>query len=162
MKYNRIIVISLVVFIALMISTILGSRWYNAEYSVAKSLGLRKGQLTQCSKSPNCVSSQTTQRSKYIAPIHASDTPVITWLMLRDLVDKMPQALLITEDEHYRHYQFTTPLMGFIDDVELLFNPVQKLIQIKSASRVGESDMGANRNRVELLRESLDEALRRK
>lgn len=162
MKYNRIIIISLVVLITLMMATILGSRWYSAEYSGAKSLGLIQGQLTECSESPNCVSSQTTQRSKHIAPINASDTPELTWLILRDLVDKMPQALLITENENYRHYQFTTPLMGFIDDVELLFNPTGKLIQVKSASRIGQSDMGANRNRVELLRENLDEALSRK
>jgi len=159
MKYNWLIIISLIVLIALIMSTILGSRWYNAEYSVAKSLGLIQGQLTECSKSPNCVSSQTTQRSKYIAPINVSDTPELTWLMLRDVVGKMPQTLLITEDENYRHYQFTTPLMGFIDDVELLFDRTGNLIHVKSASRVGQSDMGANRNRVELLRESLDEAL---
>jgi len=162
MKNNWLIIISLVVFIVLIISTIIGSRWYNAEYTGAKSLGLIQGQLTECSKSPNCVSSQTTQRSKYIAPINASDTPELTWLMLRDVVDKMPQALLITENENYRHYQFTTPVMGFIDDVELLFDRTGMLIQVKSASRVGQSDMGANRNRVKLLRESLDEALSHK
>jgi len=162
MKYNWLIIISLVILITLIASTILGSRWYNAEYSSAKTLGLIQGQLTECSKNPNCVSSQTTQRSKYIAPINASDTPELTWLMLRDVVDNMPQALLITENEIYRHYQFTTPLMGFIDDVELVFDRTENLIHVKSASRVGQSDMGANRNRVALLRESLDEALSRK
>jgi len=159
MKYNYLTIIILAVFILLIMSLIIGSRWYNAEYSQAKSLGLIQGQLTECSKSPNCVSSQTKQRSKYIAPINTSDTPGLTWLMLRDVVDKMPQALLITENENYRHYQFTTPVMGFIDDVELLFDRTGKLIQVKSASRVGQSDMEANRNRVKLLRDSLDEAL---
>ena len=161
MRYNWLI-ISLAALIALMMSTIVGSRWYNAEYSQAKSLGLKQGQLTECSKSPNCVSSQTTKRSKYIEPIDANDTPELTWLMLRDVVEKMPQASLITENENYRHYQFTTPLMGFIDDVELLFNRTEKLIQVKSASRVGQSDMGTNRKRVTLLRKNLDEALSRK
>jgi uncharacterized protein (DUF1499 family) len=159
MKYNWMIITILAVLIALILSVTLSSRWYNAEYSRAKGLGLVQGQLTECSKSPNCVSSQTAQVSKLIAPISTDGTPELTWLMLHDVVSGMPQALLITEDDNYRHYQFTTPLMGFVDDVELLFDRSQQLIHVKSASRVGESDIGANRNRVELLREHLHEAM---
>ena len=151
--------ISLIVLIALIMLIIFGSRWYNTEYAHAKNLGLSKGQLIECGKNPNCVSSQTTQSSMRIAPINASDTPELTWLMLRDLVETMPQAILISENETYRHYQFTTPLMGFIDDVELLYDRKKQLIQVKSASRVGQSDFGANRKRVELLREGLNRAL---
>ena len=151
--------ISLIVLIALIMLIIFGSRWYNTEYAHAKNLGLSKGQLIECGKNPNCVSSQTTQSSMRIAPINASDTPELTWLMLRDLVETIPQAILISENETYRHYQFTTPLMGFIDDVELLFDRKKQLIQVKSASRVGQSDFGANRKRVELLREGLNKAL---
>jgi uncharacterized protein (DUF1499 family) len=151
--------ISLIVLIALIMLIIFGSRWYNTEYAHAKNLGLSKGQLIECGKNPNCVSSQTTQSSMRIAPINASDTPELTWLMLRDLVETIPQAILITENETYRHYQFTTPLMGFIDDVELLYDRKKQLIQVKSASRVGQSDFGANRKRVELLREGLNKAL---
>lgn len=151
--------ISLIVLIALIMLIICGSRWYNIEYAHAKNLGLSKGQLIECGKNPNCVSSQTTQSSMRIAPINASDTPELTWLMLRDLVETIPQAILISENETYRHYQFTTPLMGFIDDVELLYDRKKQLIQVKSASRVGQSDFGANRKRVELLREGLNKAL---
>ena len=158
MKDNWV-TISLVVLTALIMLIIFGSRWYSAKYAHAKSLGLEQGQLIECGKSPNCVSSQTAQSSKRIAPINASDTPELTWLMLRDLVETMPQASLITESETYRHYQFTTPLMGFIDDVELLFVYREQLIQVKSASRVGESDLGANRKRVESLRDALNKAL---
>jgi uncharacterized protein (DUF1499 family) len=159
MKNKWVIITILAVLIALILSAILSSRWYNSEYSRAKGLGLVQGQLTECSKSPNCVSSQTAQVSKLIAPISTDGTPELTWLMLHDVVSGMPQALLITEDDNYRHYQFTTPLMGFVDDVELLFDRSQQLIHVKSASRVGESDIGANRNRVELLREHLHEAM---
>ena len=156
---DYLVTISLVVLTALIMLIIFGSRWYSAKYAHAKSLGLEQGQLIECGKSPNCVSSQTAQSSKRIAPINAGDTPELTWLMLRDLVETMPQASLITESETYRHYQFTTPLMGFIDDVELLFVCTEQLIQVKSASRVGESDLGANRKRVKLLRDSLNKAL---
>jgi uncharacterized protein (DUF1499 family) len=159
MNNNWVIITISAILIAIILSAIFGSRWYNAEYSHAKGLGLVQGQLTECSKSPNCVSSQTAQASKLIAPISTDGTPELTWLMLHDVVDGMPQALLITEDDNYRHYQFTTPLMGFIDDVELLFDRAEQLIQVKSTSRVGESDIGTNRKRVELLRKRLDEAM---
>jgi uncharacterized protein (DUF1499 family) len=94
-----------------------------------------------------------------IAPISTDGTPELTWLMLHEVAGGMPQALLITEDDNYRHYQFTTPLMGFIDDVELLFDRTEQLIQVKNASPVGEPGIGANRNRVELFRKRLDEAM---
>jgi uncharacterized protein (DUF1499 family) len=159
MNNNWVIITISATLIAIILSAIFGSRWYNAGYSHPKGLGLVQGQLTECSKSPNCVSSLTVQASKLIAPISNNATPELTWLMLHEVVGGMPQALLITEDDNYRHYQFTTPLMGFIDDVELLFDREEQLIQVKSASRVGESDIGANRKRVELLRKRLDEAM---
>jgi uncharacterized protein (DUF1499 family) len=161
MNYKRVMITSLTVLMVLMMSAILGSRWYSAEYSRPHSIGLVKDRLTECSQSPNCVSSQTTQNAKRIAPINTNETPELAWLMLRAVVGNMSQAKLITEDERYRHYQFTSPLMGFIDDIELLFDHTNKLIHVKSASRVGKSDIGANRNRVALLSERLTVALRR-
>jgi uncharacterized protein (DUF1499 family) len=161
MNYKRVMITSLTVLMVLMMSTILGSRWYSTEYSRPHSIGLVKGRLTECSQSPNCVSSQTTQNAKRIAPISTSATPELAWLMLRNVVGNMPQAKLITEDERYRHYQFTSPLMGFIDDIELLFDHTTKQIHVKSASRVGKSDIGANLNRVMLLREHLTAAISR-
>lgn len=81
-----------------------------------------------------------------IAPINASDTPELTWLMLRDLVETIPQAILISENETYRHYQFTTPLMGFIDDVELLYDRKKQLIQVKVHLVSGSLILGLTEN----------------
>lgn len=159
MKHKRLVIVSLVTLMVLVMVTIICSRWYSAEYSHPQGLGLVNGGFSECGSNPNCVSSQTTQKKKYIAPLNTHDTEELAWLMLSEVVGEMPQAILITEYERYRHYQFTSPLMGFIDDVELLFDPTKKQVQVKSASRVGKSDMGANRSRVELLRERLEAAM---
>lgn len=50
---------------------------------------------------------------------------------------------------------FTTPLMKFVDDAEFWFDPAAQVIQVRSASRVGECDMGVNRKRIEGLRTAL-------
>ena len=48
-----------------------------------------------------------------------------------------------------------TPLMRYRDDVQLLYVPEEGLVHVRSSSRLGYSDMGANRKRVEDLRELL-------
>jgi uncharacterized protein (DUF1499 family) len=50
--------------------------------------------------------------------------------------------------------------MRFVDDVEFLFDDTNKKIHVRSASRVGYSDMGVNRKRVEELRKLLNERLK--
>ena len=48
-----------------------------------------------------------------------------------------------------------TPVMKFRDDVQLLFLPDDMLIQVRSSSRLGISDLGTNARRVETLRDQL-------
>ena len=61
------------------------------------------------------------------------------------------EALQIGED--YAHFVFRTPLLGFADDLELRLDAGAGLIHVRSSSRVGRSDLGANERRVERLRE---------
>ena len=53
---------------------------------------------------------------------------------------------------------YTTPLMRFNDDVEFHF-AAPGIIQIRSESRIGYSDMGANRKRIEKLRQDMQNQL---
>jgi len=157
MKHNLLLFSSVLLLIVLMLLTIFGSRWYNEKHTGPASLGLAWGQLTECNKSPNCVSSQTSQASKSVDSFVTKGHANATWLKLKAVIEVMPQASLVKEFENYRHYEFTTPLMGFIDDFELLFDAKDQLIHVKSASRVGHSDMGTNLKRVELLRKNLEQ-----
>lgn len=110
------------------------------------SLGVSAGQLGTCPDSPNCVSSFDTRDSHRIAPLNA------TLAQVRTAVTAMPGAQIISEQENYLYAEFTTRLMGFVDDVEFLAEPAATLVHVRSASRLGHSDLGVNRERIETLR----------
>ena len=64
----------------------------------------------------------------------------------------LPRAKLVEEDEDYLHYEFTSLLLRFVDDVEFVFDDATKTIHFRSASRTGYSDLGVNRRRMEEIR----------
>ena len=109
-------------------------------------LGPQNGRLAMCPDSPNCVCSFETRDSHGIAPLQA-DLSSVKAAMLQ-----MPRVAIITERDNYIHAEFTSRLMGYVDDVELLADPDAGLVHVRSASRLGYSDMGVNRERVEELR----------
>jgi uncharacterized protein (DUF1499 family) len=65
----------------------------------------------------------------------------------------MPQAVIVTDDGNYIHAEFTSRLMGFVDDVEFLADPASDQVHVRSASRLGHSDLGVNGERVKMIRE---------
>lgn len=72
--------------------------------------------------------------------------------MLKGIVANLPRAKLVEEDETYLHYEFTSLLLRFVDDVEFVFDDETKTIHFRSASRTGYSDLGVNRRRMEEIR----------
>lgn len=118
-------------------------------------LGLHEGRLRPCPDSPNCVCSFDSDEEHGIAPFAAGDDPQATMERLRTLLQSMPRAEIITDDGHYLHAEFTTPLLRFVDDVEFLLDEAAGVVHIRSASRVGRSDFGTNRQRIETLRTQL-------
>ena len=80
------------------------------------------------------------------------DAPAAEFARLQDLVSEMQGATLIEEGQGYLRFEFSTPVMRYVDDVEFLLDDAAGAIHVRSASRVGYSDMGANRERVETIR----------
>jgi uncharacterized protein (DUF1499 family) len=118
-------------------------------------LGLQEGRLMPCLSSPNCVSSdEDPLDSHYIAPI--ADPDGSRWNALVDTIGRMEGAMLVSSESAYARFTFVTPLMGFMDDVEFHQRPEQGEIAVRSASRVGQGDLNANRNRVEAIRNALE------
>lgn len=113
-------------------------------------LGVEDGRLGSCPDSPNCVSSFETRESHQIAPLEASLAQVRTQVLA------MPGAQIIREQDQYLYAEFTTRLMGFVDDVEFLEQG--GLTHVRSASRLGKSDLGVNRKRIEAIRQALQDA----
>lgn len=116
------------------------------------SVGLVDGRLRPCPNSPNCVCSQDDDAGHQIEPLRFTDSPHDAWDRLHDLVKKLPRTRVVSRDDNYLHVEFTTPLMRFVDDVEFLLDETASLIHVRSSSRIGHSDLGANRKRIEAIR----------
>ncbi len=112
--------------------------------------GLISGALAPCPASPNCVSSEPATPDSH----KAGALPASSWDRLPDLILESGGRLIEVRDD-YLAAEFSTKLMGFVDDVE--FRKASDAVHVRSASRVGHSDMGANRKRVEAFRTALTE-----
>ena len=115
-------------------------------------LGITNGKLAPCPDSPNCVSSQSNDSANSIEPLRYSDTQTEAKDRLLGIIESLPRTQIQKNEEHYVHVIFTSLLFRFADDVEFYFSEKEKLIHVRSASRVGYSDLGANRKRVEDIR----------
>lgn len=117
-------------------------------------LGVREGRLAACPASPNCVSSQAdpADGKHYVEPFPVPEDVSDPIGKLAAIVEDRAGARIVTRDAHYLHAEFTTPLMRFVDDVELYAPPGEAIVHVRSASRIGYSDLGANRKRIEDLR----------
>ena len=107
-----------------------------------------------CPESPNCVSSQAPEsdREHYIAPIRFSGDPVAAWQRLKAAVLTEKRVTLVAEQADYLHAEMRSLIFRFVDDVEFVLDSEAGVIQVRSASRVGYSDFGVNRRRVERIR----------
>ena len=115
--------------------------------------------ITPCPRTPNCVSSITNGTTEGIKPFtHEGYTTEVAWeAMLRAL--KMERRVRVIKDtDSYLHAECRT-FLGFVDDVEFMVAP-QSLIHVKSASRLGKSDLGVNGRRVSRIRHRFEEILK--
>lgn len=115
-------------------------------------LGVKNGRLAACPNSQNCVSSQDGRYSCWIAPLTYQDDPNAAWSRLRRIIDGMPSARVIEDTGSYIHFEDSSPFFGFVDDVEFSIEPSTSRIHVRSGSRIGYSDLGVNRRRVESIR----------
>ncbi|MBD0268863.1 DUF1499 domain-containing protein [Pseudanabaena sp. FACHB-2040] len=116
-------------------------------------LGVKAGKLAPCPNSPNCVVSQGAQNGENaIAPIPFTTDPATALATLKTVVKSQPRTEIIQASDDYLYAEFSSQLMGFVDDVEFYIDPAESVIHVRSASRMGQSDLGVNRKRIETLR----------
>ena len=115
-------------------------------------LGVKNGKLAPCPSSPNCVSSQSTDALHQIAPLTFTSTPEQALAKLKSIIQSLPRTQIITETEDYLYAEFKSALLGFVDDVEFYLDQNANIIHVRSASRLGQSDLGVNRQRIETIR----------
>lgn len=115
-------------------------------------IGVTAGQLAACPDTPNCVSSQSTDPRHAIAPLRYEGPAEKAWKRLIEAVSEMKRVRIVVTQDHYFRAEFTSALFRFVDDVEFLLDDSAGTIHVRSASRVGHSDLGVNRKRVEEIR----------
>jgi uncharacterized protein (DUF1499 family) len=117
-------------------------------------LGVKEGHLAKCPATPNCVSSDDDD-AHFLEPLAFDSSPEAAWQALLDVVETLPRVCIVTAGQDYLHAEVRSRIFRFIDDVEFHLRPTARIIAVRSASRVGYSDLGANRKRVEHIRRSL-------
>jgi uncharacterized protein (DUF1499 family) len=113
-------------------------------------LGVTEGLLTACPVSPNCVSSQSRDEGHLIAPLAFTDDPDAAFSRLRRILERRSDTTVTEEKPGYLRVELRTTL--FVDDGEFLLDRAAKVIHVRSASRLGYSDLGKNRSRMEEIR----------
>lgn len=126
-----------------------------------KNLAPRDGFLAPCPSSPNCVSSRAEDRRHRIDPLCFSGQPSDALARLRKVLTERPDTTVMADDGRYLRVEFRTRL-GFVDDGEFLLDPDRRCIHLRSASRLGYSDLGKNRVRMEEIRRRFAETERTK
>ena len=125
-------------------------------------LGVRDGRLKPPSNTDNSVTSQAAlypdhpqRQYSDIAPLPLRGDGPATVAKIRGVVAAMDGAKIVKNNPDYLYAQYTTTLMKFVDDVEFWYDPTARVIQVRSASRVGKGDIGVNRKRIEAVRAAL-------
>lgn len=114
-------------------------------------LGVTEGELLPCPPSPNCVSTQASPEEDsehHVDPIVYTDDRMKTQLLIESYMLGKGNAHLVSSSLGYVHFEVKSPLIGYIDDVEFYLPAADSVVHIRSASRIGYSDFGVNRERV--------------
>lgn len=123
-------------------------------------LGVESGQLTACPATPNCVSSQTSDPQHAVAPLSLTGTPTEVHAQLLQVLGTLDRTEVVISKPDYIAAEVTSQIFRFVDNVEFYFpataaTSAEMVVQVRSASRLGHSDLGVNRERVELIRSRL-------
>lgn len=118
-------------------------------------LGITNAKFSLCPSTPNCVSSDADDSEHKITPFQLVVPATEAWQVSRQLTFELARTIIIKETADYLHAECTSVIFGFVDDLELHLRADEGIIAVRSASRLGRSDLGVNRKRLEDLRSSL-------
>lgn len=113
------------------------------------------GKFSGCPDKPNCVSSKSTDSSHAIDPISYKGSQEDARKSLLLIIKSLQGARVVSTQDNFIHVEFTSDLFRFVDDVEFYFQELG-IIDFRSASRIGHSDLGVNRERMEHIRKNFE------
>lgn len=113
-------------------------------------IGLVNGQLSACPKTPNCVSTNQEDLNRYMLPVNYEGlTLEQAKAILREVLATLPKLSVVKDEGVYLHAEAQTMIFEYTQDVEFLFDEAAKELHFKSASRVGYTDFGSNKRRMQ-------------
>ena len=104
--------------------------------------------LPPCPDTPNCVSTEATRRSQQVPTVPFADAPAAALARARAALMAEPRTTLTLERDGHLHAECRSFLFRFVDDVDIVVDPVAHVYRFRSASRIGRSDLGVNRQRI--------------
>ena len=116
--------------------------------------------LAPCPETPNCVSTLSTGEKNKITPLTYNTETKVAMSKLVEVIHSMKRIKIAAQTENYLYTEFTSGFWRFVDDVEFSFDEEKKVIHFRSASRLGKSDFGVNRERMEEIRKQFNERMR--
>ena len=123
--------------------------------SQPRKIGVTDGRLGACPSSPNCVCSDHGNASHSIEPLRLAIRSGDLWSIVERTVRDLPGSHIVSIRADYLHAECRSRFFGFVDDLELHLRASEGIIAVRSASRLGYSDFGVNRRRIEKLRAML-------
>jgi apolipoprotein D and lipocalin family protein len=117
-----------------------------------KMVSTASGKLTPCPDTPNCVSSLAGDKKHFIEPISYEGETAAARQELLEILQSFKRVRVVRIEDDYIHAEFVSFIFRFVDDVEFYFDEPRKVVQVRSASRTGYSDLGVNRRRIEKIR----------
>ncbi len=119
-------------------------------------LGVNNGELAPCPSTPNCVTTGQGTPDQQMLPYSYSGTPDAARAALVAVV-QATGGTIVTEQADYIHALYRSPTMGFPDDVEFYLLPEGGTVAFRAGARMGRSDLGVNRARMEELGQAFAE-----
>ena len=137
-------------FLSIILGLVIASSLFSGSASAA--IGINGNPLEPCPSSPNCVVSVNGDEEHQIDPITYNGDRATAKETLLKVLSVVPRTEVIEDTDNYIHAESTSRIFKFVDDVDFYFPEDENVIHLRSASRVGESDLGVNRRRMEQIR----------
>ena len=100
------------------------------------------------------MSTQAADKEHRMAPLPSQTSAAAGMRHIEAVIHTMPRSSIGRCAGNYLHAEFRSPLLGFADEVEFYIDKQSELIHFRSSSHVGDSDLGVNRSRMEIVRKN--------
>ncbi|HEY7866737.1 MAG TPA: DUF1499 domain-containing protein [Psychromonas sp.] len=111
--------------------------------------------IDPCPTSPNCVSSDASDKKHFILPFQLTTSAEQAWPIVQEVILQLPRSSIVRQTDSFLQVECRSAVFGFVDDLKLQLRANKGIIAVYSASRLGYSDFGVNRDRIEALRAAL-------